>query len=236
MGRPLEDGSNREAINATDYILGPRAYSEARHSRNLIMSDAERTDGSYVAISSLEVARFFFCVSSLLSRHLFSSGWKDLIFEKQCNTEHLPDHVIVGLRRVAGLTQNSAPYLAYAVVDKLTKECLGSIHQSMQSTGRWHKPAFECRFPLDVPFEIEAEVIQIPAKTHHQFRYFVTRILSCKRPIPFKKCFYWPELHPEQGENFDDPNLIPMNLPNKNGGIDLQGFAFTIEISWSFLI
>lgn len=209
-----------------EFKVGSKAYAQAATSENLIISDAARTDPSFIAIPSIEVVRFFFCTSSLLSRHLFSSGWDDLILWSQCNTQNMPREVVVGLRNVSGLNWNYAPHLAYAVkdpqthhmVDPLTRQCLHSVHQTLQSTGsdRFRQPAIKCRLPISETVEIEAEVIQTSANTEQGARFFVTRLLKVPRPIPFEQCSVWPQLHPQRGDNWNDPELMPMRLPKGN--------------------
>lgn len=211
-----------------EFKVGPKAYAQAATSENLIISDAARTDASFIAIPSIEVVRFFFCASSLLSRHLFSSGWDDLILWSQCNTQNMPREVVVGLRNVTGLNWKYAPHLAYAVkdpqtqhmVDPLTRQCLHGVHQTLQSTGsdRFRQPAIKCRLPVSEVVEIEAEVIQTSANTEQGVRFFVTRLLKVPRPVPFEQCPVWPQIHPQQGENWDDPELKPMHLPKGKKG------------------
>lgn len=201
-------------VSTREFKVGSKAFAQAAGSQNLLVSDAAGTDDSFVAIPSIEVARYFFCGSSLFARHLFSSGWESLLLREHCNTEDMPDTVVVGMRNVQGLTWSHAYDLAFAIVDPLTEACLHGIHQTMQETGsRFGQPAIQCRFPVQEPVKIEAEVIRTRAKTEHGVRFFITRLIQVQRPIPYKHCYVWPLLHPKQGSNKDDPNLLPMYLP-----------------------
>lgn len=220
----FQPGKQFTVVAPWEFKVGSEAYRQAASSQNVILSDAPHTDESYVAIPSIEVARFFFCGSSLLSRHLFLSGWDDLILWSQCNTENMPREVVVGLRTVPGLDRSYARHLAYAVVDPLTRECLREIPQALQETrtGNFGRSAMQCRFPASGEIEIEAEAIQTPANTQRGVRFFITRLLKCYRSIPFEQCLAWPQLHPQQGDNWDDPNLMPMHLPKKKVEADVQ--------------
>ncbi|MBI2745268.1 MAG: hypothetical protein HYX45_06755 [Burkholderiales bacterium] len=214
VDRHFPNTPSTTVVTPREFKVGSAAYPQAARSQNLLVADDACTDDSYVAIPSIEVARYFFCGSSLFARHLFSSGWEDLLLREHCNTEGMPDTVVVGLRNVQGLTWPHAYDLAFAIVDPLTKSCLRGIHQTMQETwNRFGQPAIECRFPLNEPVKIEAEVIRTCAKTQRGVRFFITRLIQVQRPIPFKRCFVWPQLHPQQGSNKDDPDLLPMHLP-----------------------
>lgn len=201
-------------VSRREFIVGSKAFAQAATSQNLLVSDDARTDDSFVAIPSIEVARYFFCSSSLFARHLFSSGWESLLLREHCNTEGMPDTVVVGMRNVPGLTWSHAYDLAFALVDPLTEACLRGFPQTMQETAsRFGQPPIQCRFPVQEPVKIEAEVIRTRAKTERGVRYFITRLIQVQRPIPYKKCYVWPQLHSEQGSNKDDPDLLPMYLP-----------------------
>ncbi len=214
VDRHFPNTPSTTVVSPREFKVGSTAYPQAARSQNLLVADDACTDDSYVAIPSIEVARYFFCGSSLFARHLFSSGWEDLLLREHCNTERMPDTVVVGLRNVQGLTWPHAYDLAFAIVDPLTKSCLRGIHQTMQETwNRFGQPAIECRFPLNEPVKIEAEVIRTRANTQRGERFFITRLIQVQRPIPFKRCFVWPQLHPQQGSNKDDPDLSPMYLP-----------------------
>jgi hypothetical protein len=204
-------------ILRSEYTLGRLAWSQRNPSKILAISDINQVDPYYVMIPCVEIARFFFCPSSVLARSAFSHGWDDLIWEPKCDTTKLPHEITVGMQTVRGLNIPDARHLAYKLISDRTTEALNAIQRSVQSTSqnRRSKEPLTCVFPFDDDTEIQAEVVAIPTGTSLKERYFVTRLLKCRRPLPFDICYAYPMMHPGQGENKDDKDLKPMSVGGK---------------------
>lgn len=200
-------------VEAEDFVVGP-AWKVAKASNVLAMPDVNRMDDFYVTIPAIEVARFFFCPNSILSRSAFLSGWDDLLYQPRCDVTKLPREITVGLKQMKGLRYLDARHLAFILASSLARETVQQMPQFLQrtNTGKQVNAPFTCRFPFDERTEITAEVIRIPTNTALGERFFVTRLLTCKRPIPFEICYAYPQMHPGQGDNRDYADLIDMSV------------------------
>ena len=207
-------------VYPSEFSVGARAWPRAKASQVLAIPDAKGIDPYYLLIPCIEVIRFFFCTSSLLSTHLFSSAWADLIWEKGCSTDDLPHSVTVGSYLVNGLDVNDHKYLAFMLTSAKTKSAAQQIFQTLQATrvAPGFGPALQCPFPFDEHTRIEADVIPIRTGTKLGGRNFVTRLHHCSRPIPFEFCYANPTLNPNQGKNHDSPDLVPMNVGHGHTG------------------
>lgn len=212
--------SNSRAIEKVDFAIGG-AWRTAKSSVVLAMSDERKIDPHFVTIPAIEIARFFFCPNSILARSLFESGWCDLIYQPKCDHTKVPKEVTVGLKQVKGLRYLDARHLAFFLTSERTKECVLQMPQFLQETDKTKrkKEPFACRFPFDEITEVTAEVVKISTRSALGFRYFVTRLLTVERPIPFEICYAYPLVHPGRGDNFDDPNLTDANF---GGGKDAK--------------
>ena len=201
-------------VYPSEFSVGSRAWSRAKASQVLAIPDAKGIDPYYLLIPCIEVIRFFFCTSSLFSTHLFSSAWSDLIWEKGCSTDDLPNSVTVGSNPINGLDVNDHRYLAFMLTSAKTRSAVQQIFQTLQATRADPDfgPALQCPFPFDEHTRIEADVIPIRTGTELGGRNFVTRLHHCSRPIPFGICYANPILNPNQGKNHDSPDLELMNV------------------------
>lgn len=216
LERHLSPGKQPEPLLPFEFKIGPRAWPSAASSHILATADVSNRDPYYVMIPSIELARFFFCTSSVLARSLFAHGWADLIWREKCDLSQMPKQITVGLQTVKGLREADARHLAYKLLNPYTDHAINAITQSLQATSSTNpkRLPIPCAFPFQEDVEIEAEVIRIPTGTKLGKRYFVTRLLSCNRPIPFDICFVHPMLHRGQGANWDSPDLIDLPLGN----------------------
>ncbi|MES2282531.1 MAG: hypothetical protein V4542_14050 [Pseudomonadota bacterium] len=205
-----------EPLLSSEFRIGPRAWPSAASSHILATPDDAFVDPHFMMIPSIELARFFFCTSSVLARSLFADGWESLIWREKCDLSKMPREITIGLRTVKGLKNADALHLAYKLLYQEAEQQINSIRQSLQSTNSANprRQPIPCAFPFDEEVEIEAEVVRIPTGTILKERFFVTRLLNCHRPIPFDICYVHPMLHPGQGDNRDSPDLKPLPLGN----------------------
>lgn len=201
-------------VYPSEYSAGRRAWRSASQSQVLALSDVGRVDSCYVLIPCIEVIRFFFCPSSTLATHLFANAWDSLIWEKGSHTDRLPQEITVGTNTVKGVRATDARHLAFMLANPRTRLAVQSVHQALQSTRQGNSlgGTFKCPFPFDEPTRIEADVVEINTGTSLGKRYFVTRLHRCERPIPFGLCYWNPMLNPNQGNNGDSPDLLPMSI------------------------
>lgn len=210
LGRRIPSGPNKgQRIIESEHFAVGKAWWKATDSLVLSMPDERAIDPNFVTIPAIEVARFFCCLTSVLSRSLFSHAWSDLIYQPKCDKSGLPREIIVGLKQVKGLRYLDARHLAFFLCSEKTREMVQGIHQSLQVTSQSDRNAkpLDCKFPFDKKTRIVAEVVKIQTDTPLGHRFFVTRLLSCERPIPFEICYAYPQLHPGQGENRNDSTL-----------------------------
>lgn len=207
------DTSPRSVFFPSNFSIGRLAWPSSKESQLLAFCDVEGTDHFQLIIPCVEVLRFFYCTSSLLSSELFSSAWSNLIWQKGCSVENLPESITVGLKTVRGLRRRDAKFLAFSLTDE-GATALREVEMSLSSLERG--PDFRCKFPFQERTRIRAEVVAIPDDASSRKRYFVTRILKCERPIPFRTCIARPMLDQSQGDNWDDPDLLPVSFGQNN--------------------
>lgn len=203
----------RPAVMPSELAIGRRAWKYAAESLVVGMADRQGIDPCYVMVPCAEIARFFFCPSTVLARHLFSDNWEELLWRKTCDGTQLPRSVTIGLKTVKGLRLRDARHLAFYYLVEECQKAIHSIARSLQTSvyNRDTQP-LECQFPFSEDTDGVAEVVEIATGTQLGKRYFVTKLISCKRPIPFEICYAHPMLHPGQGENRDDKDLEEMNI------------------------
>lgn len=217
IDRFLPYANRLKAITPDEFVIGGRAWKQAVDSQLTAIPDKAGSDSFYLMIPNLEIARFFFCTNSVLARNLFSNAWGKLIWNGGCNTENLPREITVGLNPVAGVRYRDARTLGLKLASPAADECIKSIYQSLQSTSRGNNTPLSCIFPAQGEVQIEAEVIEIQTGTKLGKRFFVTRLISCEWNLPFEICYANPLIHPGQGENRDEDDLIPTNISKAKG-------------------
>jgi len=205
---------SRSLLNPSEFNIGKIAWERTKGSLLLTLPDINRIDPFFLTIPCFEVLRFFFCTSNLLASELFSSTWSKLIWSEGCSTEKMPKSVTVGLETVRGLRHTDAKYLAFALTSEGTLNALKEINNSLPSLVSGQE--LRCPFPFEEPSPIRAEVVEIESDTPLKIRYFVTRLLQCKRPIPFQAYIANPKLNPTQGQNHDDLDLLPTPFSQSN--------------------
>lgn len=208
------EGRQLSLLHPHEFDIGQRAWPHAGSSQVLALSDADRLDPHHVLIPCMEVMRFFFCLTSVLATHLLQSGWQSLLWMEGSSIAQMPGSITVGSRVVRGLVNEDHRHLAYMLVCERTRTAVEGVFQSLQVTmpDRGVTVGLKCPLPFDEPTSIEAEVVTVPTDEAPGQRHLVTRLLSCKRPIPFARCFANPVLNPLQGDNWDSPDLLPIDL------------------------
>lgn len=213
IDRFLPYANRLKAITPNEFVIGGRAWKQAVDSQLTAIPDKAGSDSFFLMIPNLEIARFFFCTSSVLARNLFSNAWEKLIWNGGCNTENRPHEITVGLNPVAGVRYRDARTLGLKLASPAANECIRSIYQSLQSASRVNNTPLSCFFPAQGDVQIEAEVIEIQTGTKLGKRFFVTRLISCEWNLPFQICYANPLIHPGQGENWDEDDLISTHIP-----------------------
>lgn len=222
VNRFIPDQQARKAVMHWEFDIGRSAWAHAcaNTSQILMLQDVNNIDPYYVMIPSIEVARFFYCNTSFFARSLFASGWEDLLRREYCDVKQLPHSITVAHKTVSGLSRAQALHLGLMLAIPRMQQEIHSIYQALQATSskNANRKPLACRFPFDEDTEIQAEVVRIKTGTKLQERYFITRLLECRRRFPFEQCQVNPQMHPGQGVNCDDENLPPMALDRK--GLD----------------
>lgn len=208
------DHQSRPLLYPSEFSIGKVAWQHTQGSQLLTLPDINGIDPFFLTIPCFEVLRFFFCTSSLLASELFSSSWANLIWLEGCSTEQMPTSVTIGLETVRGLRHTDAIYLAFALTSEDTANALNEVQASLKSLASGQE--LRCPFPFKEPTQISAEVVEIESNTFLKKRYFVTRLLRCKRPIPFQTYIANPKFNPTQGQNHDDMNLLPTPFSQSN--------------------
>ena len=227
VNRFIPDQPARKAIMHWEFDIGRSGWTHAcsANSQILMLADVNNTDPYYVMIPSIEVARFFYCNTSFFARSLFASGWEDLLRREHCDMGQLPHSITVAHTTVLGLSRLQAIHLGLMLAIPRMEQEIKLIYQALQITSSKNvRPTpLTCRFPFDENTEIKAEVVRIKTGTKLQERFFVTRLLQCRRRFPFEQCWVNPQLHPGQGGNCDDEDLPQMNIDRKKGGTSSEG-------------
>lgn len=228
--RFLKSQPSHPLLFPSEYRFGKPAWPAMSKTRVLAIPDAKGVDPFFLLVPCIEVLRFFFCPCSILANYLFHGGWEELIWEKGNSLANMPESITVGSRTTAGLTLADHKHLAFLLTSEKTRIAVAGIHQKMQRTSSKAsmQSMLECPFPFDEQTHVTAEVVEIPTGTSLQRRYFVTRLVKCARPIPFKICFANPMLNSNQGSNADSPDLQPMDLGNGTQTDEPTGGRFPV--------
>jgi len=223
IDRFLPYANRRLAVGSEEFRIGGKAWQQACRSQLVCIQDspANCADPNYLMIPSIEVARFFFCTSTVFSRYFFADCWSSLHWAEGDDFSNSPNEISVGLNPIRGLRYRDARQLGLMRTDRHYQLCLYLTYQSLQSTSK-HLASLEAYFPIKGNVRLEAECIEIDTGTSIGKRYFVTRLLKCEWEPGFHICYAHPRIHPGQGENHDDTDLIPTWIGNagSNSTID----------------
>jgi hypothetical protein len=185
------DGLNPRAI-AWPGSLAPEALQCLDGDRVIAISDVYGADPEFCVIPCMEVARFFFCRSRLLARHLLT-GWDKLLCRDLCARPHAGP--IVGLRAGFRTTMDDALWLCQYAHSWPWREAVDSVARSIRLMNLSTPPApFRCSFPLSGDLKLAVEALAVRSDTPIGRRFFVTRIVDA--PLPVNAATYWVHFQP----------------------------------------
>lgn len=219
--RKIPDPFGRLAppLSPFDHKLGARLFPRVADGFLVAVKDPETNDPFGILIPPIELIRFYFCFGSSLSREVFNGNWDEQIWEEGCSWDAATKTCTLGVRYLIPF-EDAFLLARYRESKEMARQVYG-VHQALQRAADQKSPvAFTTKFPFSGETRLKAVCVPLryrdPRSDEGRTRRFVAQILTCSYPFPFAACKLNPRfLHPGQGANHNDPDLLPMHISTR---------------------
>ena len=184
----------------------------------------DSSDEYAVLIPAIELARYYACATSLLTRALFAGLWPSLEWLPGSQPTIVDGVAYIGQNQVEGLCRRSGWLQGRYKFSPQMRYWVDQVGQLLSSAGTPYANAtdgargLKFGFPFDVlasDFTLECETVPIYFRDTDRKRYLVTRIVGCNAPFPFGDLVVHPLLHPGQVEGIDRESLKGVHISAK---------------------
>jgi hypothetical protein len=187
-------------------------YDSVRKTQVLIASHLAGEDN--VVIPSIELARFYACPSSLLTRELFAGGWPGLEFPEGTRKDVIDGSAIIGIENMKGVSFSDAFFLARFKHSQEMQRYVQFAGQYLQDPKRAIGFKFGFPFLRDEKYvKLDCDVVKF--KDGQQEKYLVTRIIKCHAALPFSSVGVVQKVDPTTDGSANPDDLMDTSFPSR---------------------